>query len=63
VKRDGGGCEMMRASTPMLALARTALDSGREVAPDAVQQYMAYLGQLDAFVEGQLGMPCAGAAP
>ena len=63
VKRDGGGCEMMRASAPMLALARTALDSGREVAPDAVQQYLAYLGQLDAFVEGQLGMPCAGAAP
>jgi hypothetical protein len=59
-KVSGGGCEIMRASTPMLALARSSLEGGRELAPDAVEQYLAYLAQLDSFVAGQLGTTCAG---
>jgi tetratricopeptide (TPR) repeat protein len=60
VKLEGGGCEILRGATPTLALARAALEGGREVAPEAVEQYLGYLGQLDGFVAGQLGGTCGG---
>ena len=55
--------EMLRAIAPMLALARTSLEGGREVAAAAVEQYLAYLGQLDVFVAGLLETTCAGQSP
>lgn len=56
----GGGCGALASSVPLLELARRMLEAGREISPEAVGQYEAYLDRLDAFVKGADGSSCPG---
>lgn len=53
-------CDVLRFASPMLDLSRDSFEAGRDVAPDAVTQYMGFLGQLDSFVDNQLQTTCEG---
>ncbi|MGH7719958.1 MAG: hypothetical protein ACREON_14095, partial [Gemmatimonadaceae bacterium] len=53
-------CELARLAESSLGTAGTSLTEGESVAPDAVKQYMAYLGQLQPVVQSQLQAFCNG---
>ncbi|HJR62961.1 MAG TPA: tetratricopeptide repeat protein [Gemmatimonadaceae bacterium] len=51
-------CDLARLAERSLGRAGSALPQGESVAPDAVRQYMEYLGQLQPVVQSQLQVFC-----
>ncbi|HJU65697.1 MAG TPA: tetratricopeptide repeat protein [Gemmatimonadaceae bacterium] len=54
-------CDLARLAESSLGTAGVALPQGETVAPDAVRQYLEYLGQLQPVVQSQLQAFCNGA--
>lgn len=53
-------CELLRGGAELLPVARHGLEGGREVAPEAANQYLAYAGQMEPYVQQQLATLCGG---
>ena len=51
-------CELSRLGGETLPLARSNLEAGAEIQPDAVKQYLDYLGELQPFVDRQMTAFC-----
>jgi tetratricopeptide (TPR) repeat protein len=56
-------CDLARLAESSLGTAGAALPRGESVAPDAVRQYMEYLGQLQPVVQSQVQVFCNGVSP
>jgi tetratricopeptide (TPR) repeat protein len=53
-------CKLARVGADMMRMAKTGLDSGRDLYADAAKQYLDYLGQLDPYVGPQVAAFCSG---
>ena len=62
-QRGEAACALHRTSAAQLPIARAGLEGGRELAAEAAGQYLAFLAQLQPFVDRQLAGPCAAASP
>lgn len=51
-------CDLARLGGETLPVARASLEAGAEIQPDAVKQYIDYLGELQPFVDKQLAAYC-----
>lgn len=51
-------CALSRLGGETLPVARASLEAGAEIQPDAVKQYLDYLGELQPFVDKQVAAFC-----
>lgn len=58
VEQKARGCELARLGSETLPIARTGLEGGSEIQPDAAKQYLDYLAQLEPFVQKQIAAFC-----
>ncbi|MGZ8414709.1 MAG: hypothetical protein ACXW05_18435, partial [Gemmatirosa sp.] len=56
-------CALAREGAATVATARTGLEAGQELAPDAAKQYLEYVAQLEPFAQKQLATSCEGVPP
>ena len=56
-------CELTRLGAEMMPVAVSGLEAGQEIAPDAVKQYLEYLGKLQPYVDKQLEVFCVAPVP
>lgn len=56
-------CALAREGAVTVAAARSGLEAGQALAPDAARQYLEYVAQLEPFAQKQLASSCEGVPP
>jgi hypothetical protein len=56
-------CALAREGAVTVVAARSGLEAGQQLAPDAAKQYLEYVAQLEPFAQKQLATSCEGMPP